>query len=223
MQSYGGRIADDEGKNVTIKSEATRDYLTWVKNAWDKGSLPARRGVVGRRCDNQAYLSGQAAFIANTGSVAMAAIDQDPELYEATGYSPLPAGPVMQVNPLILYFRAIPESSQNKAAAQALIEHLAQPEFANKYFQSAIYGPALKGHKALPAFDGSDPIKAGLLDLVENGTAPAYPDLYNAAYAEVSTNFLIPKMVQRVVVDGWDFDRAMDEAQAQAEAIYAKY
>jgi multiple sugar transport system substrate-binding protein len=30
-------------------------------------------------------------------------------------------------------------------------------------------------------------------------------------------------MVQRVVIDGWDADRAMDEAQTQAQSIYDKY
>ena len=30
-------------------------------------------------------------------------------------------------------------------------------------------------------------------------------------------------MVQRVVIDHWDFDRAMDEAQTQTQAIYDKY
>jgi multiple sugar transport system substrate-binding protein len=39
----------------------------------------------------------------------------------------------------------------------------------------------------------------------------------------MSGNFIIPKMAQRVVVDGWDFDKAMDEAQAAAQAIYDKY
>jgi multiple sugar transport system substrate-binding protein len=59
--------------------------------------------------------------------------------------------------------------------------------------------------------------------LVENGTAPGAPDLYNTAYADFSANFIVPKMVQRVVVDGYDFDRAMDEAQQQGQAIYDKY
>lgn len=223
MQSFGGRIADDEGKTVTIKSEGTRAYLAWLKDAWDKGAFPPGVATWDGAGDNQAFLSGQAAFIANTGSVGIAARTQDPELYEATGYSPLPAGPVMTVSPLILNFRAIPASGKNVEAAKALVEHLSQPEFLDAYYQASIYGPVLNGQKTFKAFDGSDPIKMGLLNLVENGTAPAYPDAYNAAYAEVFTNFLIPKMAQRVVVDGWDFDRAMDEAQAQAEAIYAKY
>ena len=47
--------------------------------------------------------------------------------------------------------------------------------------------------------------------------------MLNAAYVDVGSNFVIPKMAQRVVVDGWDFDKAMDEAQASAQAIYDKY
>ena len=34
---------------------------------------------------------------------------------------------------------------------------------------------------------------------------------------------VLPKMVQRVVIDNWDLYRAMDEAQAQTQAIYDKY
>src|SRR5690606_15248221 len=114
-------------------------------------------------------------------------------------------------------------SSQMQDEAKALIEHLSNPDFANAYFNVAIYGPVLKAQEKLPAFDGSNSILVGLLGLAQNGTAPAYPDVYNAAYADLSTNFIIPKMCQRVVVDGWDFDRAMDEAQTQGQAIYDKY
>jgi multiple sugar transport system substrate-binding protein len=81
----------------------------------------------------------------------------------------------------------------------------------------------LKDQEKLAAFDGRNTILTGLLGLAKAGTAPAFPDVYNAAYADLSSNFIIPKMAQRVVVDGWDFDRAMDEAQQQAQAIYDKY
>jgi multiple sugar transport system substrate-binding protein len=45
----------------------------------------------------------------------------------------------------------------------------------------------------------------------------------NPAFSEFQTNFLVPKMVQRVVIDNKTLDEAMDEAQAAGEAIYAKY
>ena len=223
LQSFGGRIADDAGKKVTIKSEETRTYLTWLKNAWDKGLFPPGNATWDGAGDNQAYLSGQAAFIANTGSVGIAARNDDPELFAASAFSPLPAGPKGTISPIGVQLRAIPKSSPNQEAAKALVEHLSNPDFMNAYFNVAIYGPVLKNQEQLPAFDGSNSILVGLLGLAQNGTAPAFPDVYNAAYADMSSNFIIPKMAQRVVIDGWDFDAAMDEAQTQAQAIYDKY
>ena len=106
---------------------------------------------------------------------------------------------------------------------KSLLEHLANSEFMNEYFQYAIWGPVLKDQEQLKAFDGSNTVLNGLLDLAKTGTAPAYPDVFNAAYADMSANFLIPKLAQRVVVDGWDFDKAIAEAQTSIQAIYYKY
>jgi multiple sugar transport system substrate-binding protein len=223
LQSYGARIADDAGKKVTIKSDEMRTYLTWLKDAWDKGVFSPGNTTWDGAGDNQAYLSGQAAFIANTGSVGIAAKTDDPELYEASAFSPLPAGPKGTVSPVTPNLRAITKASAMQDEAKALIEHLSGPDFMNEYFNVAIYGPVLKNQEKLQAFDGSNPILSGLLGLAQTGTAPAYPDVYNAAWADLSSNFIIPKMCQRVVVDGWDFDRAMDEAQQQGQAIYDKY
>ena len=223
LQSYGGRIADDAGKQVTIKSPQTRAYLGWVKDAWDRHLFPPGNTTWDGSGDNQAYLSGQAVFIANTGSVGIAARKDDPDLYKATAYSPLPAGPIGVISPFDPNIRAIPKSSRNADAAKALLEQLAQPDFMNAYFGSAIYGPVLQDQAKLAAFTGSDPILAGLLDLTRHGTAPGYPDAYNAAYADAMNNFVVPKMIQRVVIDGYDFDRAMDEAQTRTQAIYDKY
>lgn len=223
MQSYGGRIADDAGKTVTIKSEETRTYLAWLKDAWDKGIFPPGVTTWDGAGDNQAYLSGQAAFIANTGSVGIAARNDDPELFEVSAFSPLPAGPQGMISPITPQTRAITKSSPNQDTALALLEHLSQPDFMNAYFNVAIYGPVLKDQEKLSAFDGENTILTGLLGLAKTGTAPAYPDVLNAGFADLSSNFIIPKMAQRVVIDGWDFDRAMDEAQAQGQAIYDKY
>ncbi|MBK8083492.1 MAG: hypothetical protein IPK28_06405 [Devosia sp.] len=100
--------------------------------------------------------------------------------------------------------------------AKALIEHLSNPDFMNAYFDVAIYGPVLKNQEQLAAFGGQNTILTGLPRLAKAGTAPAYPDVYNAAYADLSSNFIIPKMAQRVVVDGWDFDRRWTKPRPRA-------
>ncbi len=222
LQSFGGRIADDTGTKATIKSNETREYLRWVKDAWDKKVFPPGNTTWDGAGDNQAYLAGQTAFIANTGSVGIAAKTQDPELYKDTAYSSLPAGPKGVISPIQPQVRAVFKSSKNPEAAKALIEHLAQPAFMNAYFDAAIYGPVLQDQSKFRGFT-QDSILSGLLDLVQKGTAPGYPDVYNAAYADMWNNFVVPKMIQRIVIDNWDFERAMDEAQAQTQAIYDKY
>lgn len=223
LQAYGGRLAGDDGRTVAIDSAETRAYLTWLKDAWDRGVFPPGAATWDGAGDNQAYLSGQAAMIANTGSVGIAARNDDPELFEVTSYSALPAGPMGIVSPVSPWLRAIPVTSGNPDAARALIEHLSNPEFTGEYYAVAIYGPVLAGHETLPVFDGSSLIHSGLLDLARNGTSPGYPDVYNQAFAEASSTFVIPRMAQRVVIDGWEFDDAIAEAAASLEAIYAKY
>ena len=69
----------------------------------------------------------------------------------------------------------------------------------------------------------TDPVHIGLADLVVNGTAPAFPDLNNTAYSDFNNNFIVPKMIQRVVIDKIGLDQAIDEAQKSGDAIYAKY
>lgn len=221
LQSYGGRIADDAGTTVTIDSAETRTYMEWVTSAFADGLFPPGATTWDGAGDNTAYLSGQAIFIANPGSVHIAAAKDDPELDAATNFAALPAGPVMQVSPIGPNVRAIPKSTKDPDTAMALIEFLANKDFMEQYLNVAIYGPALNEYAAFPIFQ--EPVHAGLLNLVENGTAPGFPDVYNTAYADFSSNFIVPKMVQRVVVDGLSIDDAVKEAQEQGQLIYDKY
>ena len=77
--------------------------------------------------------------------------------------------------------------------------------------------------RSILAFDAfKDPVHAGLADLSVNGTAPAFPDVNNAAFTEFNNNFLVPKMIQRVVIDKIDIDKAMDETEKAGDAIYSR-
>lgn len=221
MQSYGGRVADDTGKTVTIASDATRQFLNWVKDANDKGLFSPGNTTWDGAGDNAAYQAGQAVFIMNTGSVHITLQKDDPDLDTSTGYSPLPAGPVATISPLNPNIRSISASSKNVDAAKALFQYLAMPDYSEKYYDVAIYGPVLKSERAFQIF--AQPVQGALAGLVEHGTAPAYPDVYNAAYAETSSTFAIPRMLQRLVVDKMSVDDTMNQAQQEIAAIYAKY
>jgi multiple sugar transport system substrate-binding protein len=222
LQSWGGRIADDTGKTCTIDSQPTRDFLTWITDLFKKGAFPPGVTTWDGAGDNTAYQSGQALFIANPGSVYLNLLKNDPELAQGTKFSALPAGPKMQVAPQGPNLRVIPSTSRFKAEAKDLMSYLADDDFMKEYYAKAIYGPVLNSQTGFPVFK-DDPVHVGLLDLAQNGTPPAFPDVNNAAFAEYQTNFLTPKMIQRIVVDNKSIDDAIKETQAACQAIYDKH
>lgn len=222
LQSYGGRIADDAGKNCTIDSRETREFLTWITNAYTQGLFPPGVTTWDGAGDNTAYQSGSALYIANPGSVYLYMRDNDVDLAKATRYSALPGGPVMRLSPFNTEVRVIPTASRHKELARDLITFLADDEFMSQYYGEGVYGPVLESQTDFPIFINS-PAHAGLLDISLHGTPAAYPDANNAAFAEYRTNYLTQKMVQRIVVDGLSIDAAIEETQEACQEIYNKY
>jgi multiple sugar transport system substrate-binding protein len=222
LQSWGGRIADDTGTTCTIDSPETRAFLEWITKAYADGLFPPGATTWDGAGDNTAYQSGNALFIANPGSVYLYMRDNDPDLGAGTKYSALPAGPAMRIAPQGPNFRVIPSTTKSAVLAKDLLAYLADDEFMKEYFFNAIYGPVLQSQVGFPIFlEG--PVHIGLLDLALNGTLPGFPDVNNAAFAEYQTNFLTPKMVQRIVVDSLSIDDAIAETQTACQAIYDKY
>ena len=222
MQSWGGRVADDTGKKCTIDSPETRAFLKWITDAYAQNLFPPGVTTWDGAGDNNAYQSGQALFIANTGSVSIWMQQNDKELLDATKYSVLPAGPKTRISTQNPQYRGIWANSKNKELAKDLMEFLADDKFMADYYANAIYGPVLKSQQSAPIFQTSE-VHKGLADLAVNGTAPAYPDVDNAAFAEYQNNFLTPKMVQKIVVDKKSIDDAIKETQAACQTIYDKY
>lgn len=222
LQSWGGRVADDAGVDCTLDSAETREFVEWITTLYNDGAFPADVTTWDGAGDNTAYQSGNVIFIANPGSVYLYMEDNDPELSEATQYSALPAGPAMRLAPANTNVRAISAGSDYSEEALDLFRYLAEPEFMQEYYANAIYGPVFADQVDFPIFSDS-PVHSGLLDLAMNGTPGSFPDVNNAAFAEYQTNFITPKMIQRVVVDGLSVDDAVLEAQAACQLIYDKY
>lgn len=219
LQSWGGRIADDTGTTCTIDSPETRAFLEWIVPLYEAGLFPPGATTWDGAGDNVAYQSGNAVFIANPGSVYLYLVDNDPELGEATRFSALPAGPELRLSPADANVRVIPSSSPHKEEAAELFKYLASEEFMEEYYSVAIYGPAAEAYRDAPIFTDS-PVHAGLLDLAVNGTFGGFPDVDNAAYAAYSSQFLTPRMIQRIVIDGISIDEAIAETQTACQAIY---
>ena len=222
MQSFGGRVADDAGEMCTLDSPEVRAFLEWITTAYNDGLFPPGVATWDGAGDNTCYQSAQCIFIGNPGSVYVYMRENDQELLEATKFSAFPAGPVMQVSPANTNLRVIPSTTDKPELAQELVEYLMDPEFLSEYYAFSIYGAVLENQLDFEIFQSS-PVHAGLTDLAINGTPGYFPDVNNAALAEYQTNFLTPKMVLKVVIDGKSIDEAIAETQAACQEIYDKY
>lgn len=224
MQSFGGRVADDAGKQCTIDSPETATFLGWIKGAFDDGQFPPSSVTWDGAGDNNSFTSGESLFIVNTGSVYQSMKKDDPDLAKSSAYSALPAGPKGQVAPVDPRYRVVPTSTSDagKTLAQDLFKTLADDSYMAGFMENATYGPVLKSQLEYPVFTDS-PVHAGLLEQAEKGTAPAFPDTANAAYSDYQNAFSTPRMVQRVVVDKISIDKAMAEAQASCQTIYNQH
>lgn len=80
----------------------------------------------------------------------------------------------------------------------------------------------LKSYLPFDIWDSSDHKKA-LVNVANHGNPQAAPDVYNDAWVEQATNTTISRMLQRVVVDKWNRDKAFGEAVEVLTKIYGKY
>jgi multiple sugar transport system substrate-binding protein len=224
LQGWGGRVADDDGMNCTIDSDETREFLTWITGAFEDGLFSPGATTWDGGGDNTAYQSGNAVFIANPGSVYLNIRESDPELLEMTRFSGIPGGPVMRIAAVDASVRVIPAtaSEEKKELAMDLFRYLSEDEFMSEWLSVAINGPVLQDQVGFSVFTES-PVHVGLLDTTLNGTAGTFPEVDNPAFAEVQSNFTIPGMVQRIVIDGLSMDESIAETQAACQAIYDKH
>jgi multiple sugar transport system substrate-binding protein len=230
LLGYGGRIADNAGKQCTLDSKGTRDFMTFVKKAHASGAYPSDSTNSDGAWDNNKYLGGKTAFIANPGSVYTTLIggsatwEKNPTLAKNTGFSALPGGPVMRVSPSDAWLKVVPKTTKYPELAKDLINYLMQKPQSQAYYRAAIYGPSFSGYNVFTFWRKSvDPARAGLYELAMFGVTGKFPDVNNAAIAEFSNGFGLSKMVQRYLFDKVSMDKAIEEAQTSCAAIYKKY
>jgi multiple sugar transport system substrate-binding protein len=84
------------------------------------------------------------------------------------------------------------------------------------------WAPVLKSYLPFDIWDSSDHKKA-LVNVATQGNPQAAPDVYNDAWVEQATHTTISRMLQRLVVDKWDRDKAFAEAIDVLNRIYGKY
>jgi Bacterial extracellular solute-binding protein len=190
LQSFGGQLVD-ANSNITVKTDAVREWLEYYKKlisflppdapAWDDAS------------NNKWLISGKGALIMNPPSAWAVAKRDAPQVAEQCWTHGFPAGKVGRFGPFLPFFWTIWSFSNNKAAAKSLLVHLSQPSSAERLV-------AASGGYDLPAFEKLTAFKTWAEEGPPKGSLFSYPDPYKRQKLSIAASPAPPKIAQQIYV-----------------------
>jgi multiple sugar transport system substrate-binding protein len=224
LQSYGVRFADDQGKQATFgnyEKEAVEVIELIADGYTNKKVFPPGVLTWDQTGDNDAFQSGRTIFAFNPLSIPAWIRDNKPEMLPGIGTYITPAGPKHLIQGVGSVGMTIKADSPFREKAMDLMLFLYDRDYYKDYWPKSQWGPTTEAHYDNEAFSQSW-LKVRV-DLAKNGKPAAWPDVNNQAWAEVSTAFVIPRMLQSVVSDGKKPAEAFQVAAEEIDKIYKKY
>ena len=221
---YGGKLVEADNKTVALHSKETVAAVQLITDMYLKHKIIPKGAISWDNTgNNKAYQSRQVIFVLNPTSIYAYLSESDKELYNVTGLLPVPAGPagsiaeVGTVNWVLFKHNPYPE------IAKGLAEYWMAPENLRVTIEEGggRWGPPYKG-----MYDSDfwkRPVYQHWRAMLETGHQFPYPGTTNAATGEVLSTYVIGHMIQRVLVERWEAEKAVEEAHKKVVEIYARY
>jgi ABC-type glycerol-3-phosphate transport system substrate-binding protein len=224
MKSYGARLADTTGKRVIFGDFKPQvwEFLDYFDAVWKSGVLPPGVTTWDNTMNNSTYQSGKVVFVFNPVTVSLWLEANNPELLAKTGHYTYPSGPKGRIQPLTYGARSIMKYTKVPDVAKQFLWDSMEPKKMDREMSVAQWGPVLKAYLDFDVWK-KKPFMKSLIDMSLKGEPQGYPDAFNDAWREQSTNTTISRMLQRIVVDNWSRDKAFAETIDVLSKIYAKY
>jgi multiple sugar transport system substrate-binding protein len=224
MRSYGVRLADDEGKKIVL-GDYKKDlwtFLDFFMELWKAGVLPPGVTTWDNTMNNSTYQAGKAVFALNAITISLWLEQNNPELLAKTAHYPFPTGPKLRAWDIVYASRSILKyTKQPELCKQFLYDSMAVPKM-EKELSVSQWAPVLKSYLPFDVWNKTDYMKS-LIYLTQHGKREAWPEAFNDAWREQATNTTISRLLQRLVVDNWDRDKAFAETLDVLTKIYSKY
>src|SRR5215475_8892189 len=222
---YGGKTVEADNKTVVLNSPENIAGLK-VLEAMFKTHKIIPPGAISwdDSGNNKAYQSKQAAFVMNPTSVYAYLDGNDKDLQQVTGLYPVPAGPAGTVNQIDTWAYGAFKKNPYPELAKGLLDYFMQPANYDKIIQST-GGRWVPVYKRLfdSPFWTSKPAFKHFINMAETGVPVSYAGSPTPAAGEVLNTHVIPKMIQRVLVDNWEPAKALDECHKKIGEIYTRY
>src|SRR5215475_12021933 len=221
---YGGKLVEADNKTVALYSKETVAAVQLIADMFNKHKI-IPKGAIGwdNTGNNKAYQSRQVLFVLNPTSIYAYLAESDKELYNTTGLLPIPAGPAGSISELGTAEWVLFKHNPYSEVAKGLAEYWMAPENLRVLIEEGDgrWGPPYKGMYESEFWQR--PVFQHWRSMLENGRQFASPGTMNAATGEVLGTYVIGRMIQRVLVENWEAEKAVEEAHKKVAEIYARY
>jgi ABC-type glycerol-3-phosphate transport system substrate-binding protein len=224
MKSYGVRLADENGKRVILGDHKQQvwEFLDYFDAVWKSGVFPPGVVTWDNTMNNSTYQAGKVAFVFNPVTISLWLEANNPELLAKTGHYTYPSGPKGRIQPLTYGSRSIMKYTKVPDVAKQFLWDSMEPGKMDREMSVAQWGPVLNAYTSFDVWK-KKPFMKSLIDMSLKGEPQGYPDAFNDAWREQSTNCTVSRMLQRIVVDNWSRDKAFAEMLDVLNKVYAKY
>jgi multiple sugar transport system substrate-binding protein len=222
--SYGGKLIEADNKTVALYSPGTVKAVQLIADMYLKHKIIPKGTIAWDNTgNNKAYQSRQVIFVQNATSIYAYLAESDKELYNATGLLPMPAGPAGAFATLGTTYWVFFKHNPYPEVAKGLAEYWMAPENLRVMIEEGDgrWGPPYKG-----MYDSDfwkRPVFTHWREMLETGRHLASPGTAHPAVGEVSSTYLIGRMMHRVLVENWEAEKAVEEAHKKVVEIYARH
>lgn len=223
IASFGGSIFDETGTKIVIDSPETIEAIKYIKALFteDKTTPPTAMGWDDGG-NNISYISGQAAFVFNTGSILKAMRNDRPDLLEVSGIAPIPAGPAGRYSPGLVNCLGIFKNAKNKELAKELIAFLLEPEWYATWIEASapLAVPVLKALVDEPVWQ--DEYNKPFIETMKDYIFLGYKGSFQPAAGEIANLRLLNNLFAEVIVKNVPIEDAIKKFVSEAEKILNK-
>ncbi len=220
LWSQGGSIVDANG-NLVFKSPATVKAYDYIADLYREKIMPPGITSWDDGGNNRAYQTGAVAGIQNTASVYNYMNKNDQELLKKTVIVPIAAGPNGRFTDTVPHAVGININTKFPKAAKALVKYIMDANRYQGWIEEAggqiqpVY-PELVSH---PFW--KDPYRKAFIEMgAKYGVYQGWPGPSSAARGEVFGSYVLSDTMQKILIDKWPTEKAIDWGNKKIKEIY---
>jgi multiple sugar transport system substrate-binding protein len=226
LWTFGGKLQNDDGTLAVKENDdawiQTLDHIgTWFNDA---KIVPPGSVNWGDPGNNDAYQSEQVFTTSNPASVYQWLVQNKPDLQAKTKFYTYPAGPAGSFGQVDAWGEVLMKNGKNAQGAKVLLASLLDPTWYRDYINNTEKGRFVGVYQDMIKDDlwTKQDLYTEYQKIISTGRTMAFSSPPLAAYAEITTKFVIGDMIQDVALRKMKSSDALANFVKAAQEIYNK-